>query len=167
MSDVLVVNGLGRDFGRVRAVDSISFSVAPGEFVGLVGPNGAGKSTTIKLLTAQLLPTRGSVTVGGVDVVEDPNGARRQLGYVPEDPSLYEYLSAREMVSFAAELRGASADEVESVLELAGLGADATSVESRGIAAVPGLPLVAKPPLWSPMRRSGLTPRRPAWRGPG
>ena len=152
MSDVLVVNGLGRDFGRVRAVDSISFSVAPGEFVGLVGPNGAGKSTTIKLLTAQLLPTRGSVTVGGVDVVEDPNGARRQLGYVPEDPSLYEYLSAREMVSFAAELRGASADEVESVLELAGLGADADRLireYSQGMRRKTALAcaLVAKPPL--------------------
>ena len=152
MSDVLVVNGLGRDFGRVRAVDSISFSVAPGEFVGLVGPNGAGKSTTIKLLTAQLLPTRGSVTVGGVDVVEDPNGARRQLGYVPEDPSLYEYLSAREMVSFAAELRGASADEVESVLELAGLGADSDRLireYSQGMRRKTALAcaLVAKPPL--------------------
>ncbi len=152
MSDVLVVDGLGRDFGRVRAVDSISFSVAPGEFVGLVGPNGAGKSTTIKLLTAQLLPTRGSVRVGGVDVVADPNGARRKLGYVPEDPKLYEYLSAREMVSFAAELRGASSDDVERVLDLAGLGEDADRLireYSQGMRRKTALAcaLVAKPPL--------------------
>ena len=152
MSDVLVVDGLGRDFGRVRAVDNISFTVAPGEFVGLVGPNGAGKSTTIKLLTAQLLPTRGAVRVGGVDVVEDPNGARRQLGYVPEDPKLYEYLSAREMVSFAAELRGASSDDVDRVLDLAGLGADADRLireYSQGMRRKTALAcaLVAKPPL--------------------
>ncbi len=139
MSDVLVVDGLGRDFGRVRAVDSISFSVAPGEFVGLVGPNGAGKSTTIKLLTAQLLPTRGSVRVGGVDVVADPNGARRKLGY-------------REMVSFAAELRGASSDDVERVLDLAGLGEDADRLireYSQGMRRKTALAcaLVAKPPL--------------------
>ena len=152
MSDVLVVDGLGRDFGRVRAVDSVSFSVAPGEFVGLVGPNGAGKSTTIKLLTAQLLPTRGSVRVGGVDVVADPNEARRQLGYVPEDPSLYEYLSAREMVAFAAELRGASDEDVERVLDLAGLGADADRLireYSQGMRRKTALAcaLVARPPL--------------------
>jgi len=152
MTPVLDVNGLGRDFGRVRAVDTISFSVAPGEFVGLVGPNGAGKSTTIKLLTAQLLPTRGSVTVGGVDVVADPNGARRQLGYVPEDPKLYEYLSAREMVSFAAELRGAKEADVERVLDLAGLGADADRLireYSQGMRRKTALAcaLVAKPPL--------------------
>ena len=152
MSDVLVVQELGRDFGRVRAVDSISFSVAPGEFVGLVGPNGAGKSTTIKLLTAQLLPTRGRVLVGGVDVVDDPNAARRQLGYVPEEPKLYEYLSAREMVSFAAELRGASDADVDEVLALAGLGADADRLireYSQGMRRKTALAcaLVAKPPL--------------------
>ncbi len=152
MSDVLVVNGLGRDFGRVRAVDTISFSMGPGEFVGLVGPNGAGKSTTIKLLTAQLLPTRGTVTVGGVDVVEDPNGVRRKLGYVPEDPKLYEYLSAREMVAFAADLRGATADDVERVLDLAGLGADADRLireYSQGMRRKTALAcaLVARPPL--------------------
>ena len=152
MAEVLEVTGLGRDFGRLRAVDTVSFSVTAGEFVGLVGPNGAGKSTTIKLLTAQLMPTRGQVRVSGVDVVEDPNGARRQIGYVPEDPSLYEYLSAREMVSFAAELRGASDAEVTEVLELAGLGSDADRLireYSQGMRRKTALAcaLVARPPL--------------------
>ena len=152
MAEVLQVDGLGRDFGKVRAVDTVDFSVSAGEFVGLVGPNGAGKSATIKLLTAQLLPTRGSVRVAGVDVVEDPNGARRHIGYVPEDPSLYEYLSAREMVSFAAELRGASEAEVEEVLDLAGLGADADRLireYSQGMRRKTALAcaLVARPPL--------------------
>ena len=152
MAEVLQVDSLGRDFGKVRAVDSVSFHVKSGEFVGLVGPNGAGKSTTIKLLTAQLLPTRGHVKVGGVNVVDDPNGARRHIGYVPEDPSLYEYLSAREMVSFAAELRDASAEEVDEVLDLAGLGADADRLireYSQGMRRKTALAcaLVARPPL--------------------
>ena len=97
--------------------------MAPGSLVGLVGPNGAGKSTTIKMITGQLAPTEGQVLVDGVDVAADPNGARARIGYVPEDPRLYDYLSAREMVSFVAEIRGKG--DVEAALEVAGLGPDA------------------------------------------
>ena len=152
MTSILHVDAIGRDFGRVRAVDSVSFSVARGQFIGLVGPNGAGKSTTIKLLTAQLLPTRGKVTVAGIDVVTDPNGARRHIGYVPEEPALYDYLSAREMVTFAAELRGATPEDVASVLELTALGNDADRLireYSQGMRRKTALAcaMVGKPPL--------------------
>ncbi len=152
MNTILHVDAIGRDFGRVRAVDSVSFSVERGQFIGLVGPNGAGKSTTIKLLTAQLLPTRGKVTVAGIDVVTDPNGARRHIGYVPEEPALYDYLSAREMVTFAAELRGATAEDVASVLELTALGNDADRLireYSQGMRRKTALAcaMVGKPPL--------------------
>lgn len=152
MTTILHVDAIGRDFGRVRAVDSVSFSVERGQFIGLVGPNGAGKSTTIKLLTAQLLPTRGKVTVAGIDVVNDPNGARRHIGYVPEEPALYDYLSAREMVTFAAELRGATAEDVASVLELTALGNDADRLireYSQGMRRKTALAcaMVGKPPL--------------------
>jgi ABC-2 type transport system ATP-binding protein len=117
------VQGLHKAFGRVVAVESVSFAVQPGEFVGLVGPNGAGKSTTIKVLAGQLTPTRGTIHVGGVDVVQDPGGARAKLGYVPEEAQLYEYLSAREMLEFVAELRGGG--DIAAALELTGLGTDA------------------------------------------
>lgn len=152
MDDILQVRELGRDFGRVRAVDTLSFSLKPGEFVGFVGPNGAGKSTTIRMLTAQLLPTRGSVRVAGVDVVEQPNEARKHIGFVPEEPALYDYLTAREMVSFAARLRGASTDAVEEVLSLSGLGGDADRLireYSQGMRRKTALAcaLVARPPL--------------------
>lgn len=120
---VLDVASVAKTYGRVTAVEEVSFVVKPGEFVGLVGPNGAGKSTTLKMLTGQLLPTRGSIRVAGVDVAKDPNLARTHIGYVPEEPKLYEYLSAREMVGFAAEIRGGGA--VDEALELAGLGGDA------------------------------------------
>jgi ABC-2 type transport system ATP-binding protein len=147
---VLSVRAVAKTFGRVEAVKSVSFTVAPGEFVGLVGPNGAGKSTTIKMLSGQLLPSAGAITVGGIDVTTDPNGARSRIGYVPEEPRMYEYLTAREMVSFAAEIRGGG--DVEAALELAGLGGDADRLireYSQGMRRRTALAaaLVARPPL--------------------
>jgi ABC-2 type transport system ATP-binding protein len=152
MSGGVEVIGLGRDFGRVTAVADLSFVVRPGELVGLVGPNGAGKSTTLKILTGQLAPTRGVARVGGVDVSQDPNGARAMTGVVPEDPQLFEYLTAREMVSFAARVRGAPTDAVEPALELSGLGEDADRLireYSQGMRRKTALAaaLVAKPPV--------------------
>ena len=120
---IVVLDKVRREYGRVVAVDEVSFTVEPGSFVGLVGPNGAGKSTTIKMLSGQLLPTSGRVTVDGIDVAADPNGARARIGYVPEEPRLYDYLSGREMVEFVAEIRGGG--DVGAALEIAGLGDDA------------------------------------------
>ena len=111
---VIEVVDVQKHYGKVKAVDGLSFSIEPGEFIGFVGPNGAGKSTTIKMLTAQLLPTAGRITVGGVDVAADPNAARALIGYVPEEPRMYEYLSAREMIEFVAEIRGGG--DVEAAL---------------------------------------------------
>lgn len=114
---------LVKKFGSVLAVERLSCSIQAGEFVGLVGPNGAGKSTTIKMLTGQLIPTSGSVQICGVDMTSNPNEGRVELGYVPEFPELYTYLSAREMISFVAEIRGRG--DVEWALSLTGLGEDA------------------------------------------
>ena len=119
----LQVRGVKKRYGKVEAVRGISFTLQPGEFVGLVGPNGAGKSTTIKMLTGQLLPTEGSIHVAGIDVAIDPNGARAQIGYVPEEPRLYEYLNAREMLEFVAHIRGGG--DVQQALQIAGLAEDA------------------------------------------
>ena len=139
-----------RTYGRVVAVDAVSLTVFPGEFIGLVGPNGAGKSTTIKMLTGQLSPTSGRIQVGGIDVLTDPNGARAKVGYVPEEPALYDYLTAREMVAFVAELRGGG--DVEAALEVAGLGGDADRYireYSQGMRRKTALAaaMVSKPPL--------------------
>lgn len=119
----IVVQDVHKQFGRFEAVKGISFTVQPGEFIGFVGPNGAGKSTTIKMLTGQLMPTAGTVTLGGVSVAADPNAARAQVGYVPEEPKMYDYLNAREMLEFVAETRGKG--DVGWALELTGLGRDA------------------------------------------
>ncbi|MFT4979352.1 MAG: ABC-2 type transport system ATP-binding protein [Myxococcota bacterium] len=119
----LVVQDVHKHFGRFEAVRGISFSVQPGEFIGFVGPNGAGKSTTIKMLTGQLMPTSGTITVGGASVSADPNAARAQVGYVPEEPKLYDYLNAREMIEFVVQTRGRG--DTAAGLELTGLGGDA------------------------------------------
>ena len=115
--------GLRKTFGKVKAVQDISFSIDQGELVGLVGPNGAGKSTTIKMLTGQLFPTSGRVLICGVDMSEDPNLGRKNLGYVPEFPDLYPYLSAREMLTFVTQIRGGG--DIDWALDLTGLGDDA------------------------------------------
>ena len=150
MPPTLVAEGLRKVYGRVVAVEQVSFTVQPGELVGLVGPNGAGKSTTIKMISGQLTPTEGRVTVSGVDVGSDPNAARARIGYVPEEPRMYDYLSAREMVSFVAEIRGQG--DVEAALEIAGLGADADRLiqeYSQGMRRKTALAaaMVARPPL--------------------
>ncbi len=147
---VLSVVSVAKRFGRTTAVHDVSFEIQPGELVGLVGPNGAGKSTTIKMLSGQLLPDVGRIVVGGIDVAADPNGARAKIGYVPEEPRLYEYLTAREMVAFVAEIRGGG--DVDAALDLAGLGADADRLireYSQGMRRRTALAaaLVARPPL--------------------
>ena len=152
MSAALEVHGLQKRFGRVQAVAEVSFSVQPGELVGLVGPNGAGKSTTIQLISGQLQADAGRVRVGGVDVGDDPNGARAKLGYVPEEPKLYDYLTAREMLAFVAEIRGVGQAHIDESLELCGLGADADRLireYSQGMRrrAALGCAMIARPAL--------------------
>ncbi len=121
--DVIELRGVRKVYGRAVAVDRIDLTVGPGELVGLIGHNGAGKSTVLKMLAGQLLPTEGVVRVGGIDVRADPAGARRKLGYVPEEPTLYDYLTAREFLEFVVSVRGGG--DIDAALELTGLGADA------------------------------------------
>jgi ABC-2 type transport system ATP-binding protein len=104
-----------RTFGRVVAVDRVDLRIEPGTFVGLIGHNGAGKSTLIRMLTGLLRPSEGKVLIAGVDVHEEPRQARLLLGAVPEQPALYEYMSAREFLNFVAEVRGGTG--VDDLLE--------------------------------------------------
>ena len=150
MNTSIELQGVSKHFGRVEAVNDISLSVEPGQFVGLVGHNGAGKTTTIRMLTGQLSPTSGSIEVAGVDVVADPARAKKVLGVVPEHPALYEYLSAREMIEFVTEVRGGG--DVEWALNVAGLGQDADRLireYSQGMRRKTALAaaLVSKPPV--------------------
>lgn len=127
---MLEVTDLVKHYGKIRAVDGISFAVKPGEVFGFLGPNGAGKTTTIKVCTGLLKPTRGQVSVDGFDITRQPEEAKRKLGYAPDNPFLYEKLTAREFLQFvgAVYLRNEPAGvngRVDEVLEMIGLAARA------------------------------------------
>jgi ABC-2 type transport system ATP-binding protein len=115
------VQNLTRDFNGLRAVDSISFAVEAGEILGFLGPNGAGKTTTIKILTGQLRPTSGAARVAGCDVVTERQQLKPQIGVVFEYQNIYERLSARDNLTFAARLYGVRKNRVNQVLAQVGL----------------------------------------------
>ena len=103
--------------GRVEAVKGISFQAVAGEIFGLLGPNGAGKTTTLRMLATILSPTSGTAVLGGCDVVKDPDGARRQLGFLSGDTGLYARLNAGEMISYFGSLYGMTNDEINTRCE--------------------------------------------------
>ncbi len=121
--DAIRFDGVRKTFGRVIAVDRVDVAVHPGSFVGLIGHNGAGKSTCLRMLMGLLRPTEGTVRVLGVDVVAEPLEARRRIGAVPDEPAVYEWLTAREFLELVAAVRGEG--DVGGALELAALGGDA------------------------------------------
>jgi ABC-2 type transport system ATP-binding protein len=113
------VRRLVKTYGRVRAVDDVSFEVHGGEVVALLGPNGAGKSTTIKAVTGLLRPTGGAVSVGGHALERAPLAAKALLGYVPDRPYLYQKLTGRELLRFLARLRRVEEGEAKAEAWLA------------------------------------------------
>jgi len=117
----ILVKDLTRDYNGLRAVDHISFSVNAGEIFGFLGPNGAGKTTTIKMLTGQLRPTAGQAHVMGCDVVTQRSQLQPQIGVVFESQNIYERLSGRENLRFAARLYGVDKQRVEQMLSQVGL----------------------------------------------
>lgn len=123
METAIRFEAVRKTYGRVVAVDRVDLSLPRGCFVGLIGHNGAGKSTCLSMLMGLRRPTEGRVLVGGVDVVASPREARAMMGAVPEEPALFEYLTAREFLEFVAGVRGGG--DVDEGLEVAGLGADA------------------------------------------
>jgi ABC-2 type transport system ATP-binding protein len=100
MSNIIDVQNLTKTFGKITAVNDVSFSIAEGEIFAFLGPNGAGKSTTIKMLTTLLAPTSGKMTVNDFDPVKDSDAVRRSFGIVFQDPSLDDELTAYENMDF-------------------------------------------------------------------
>lgn len=119
------VQDLTKHYGELEAVAGVSFAVAPGEVFGFLGPNGAGKSTTIDMLCTLARPTAGSAQVAGFNVASHPTQVRRQIGLVFQDPTLDDYLTARENLEFHAELYGVSRSvrdqRIRQVMEMVGL----------------------------------------------
>jgi ABC-type multidrug transport system ATPase subunit len=105
-SPALVVRGLVVHYGRRVAVDGLDLELRPGEIVGLLGPNGAGKSTALAAIAGAVLPSAGSIAIGGVDAAADPLAARARVGFADQPPSLYEFFTVAEHLAFVAEARG-------------------------------------------------------------
>lgn len=115
-------NGLGKRFGIRWVLRGVTLGVERGEAVGLLGPNGSGKSTVLRILGTLLRPNAGSATVNGLDIVRDSSDVRAQVGYLAHTPGLYEDLTARENLQFAADMLGLTKSSVDSSLERVGLG---------------------------------------------
>lgn len=133
-------NSLTKEFGKVRAVDDISFKVDTGEIFGFLGPNGAGKSTTMMMLTTLLKPTSGNASVAGFDVVTQATKVRQNIGYVQQEISVDEFLSGRENLLIQARLNHVPKDQVEKridevldLVELADKQEDAALTYSGGM----------------------------------
>lgn len=122
MSNVIDVRDLTRKFRDLVAVDTLNFTVEPGEVFGLLGPNGAGKTTTLSMLCTILKPTSGTAIVNGYDITEHPSQVRRSIGIVFQEPSIDDRLTGRENLEMHADLYGVPKREqrkrIENVLEL-------------------------------------------------
>ena len=122
---MIEVNNLVRRYGPHIAVDHASFKIEKGEIVGFLGPNGAGKSTTMNILTGYLSSTEGTVKVDGQDILEYPTEIKRKIGYLPENPPLYQDMTVTEFLSFASEIKGIPAkdkkDKMNRIMETVGV----------------------------------------------
>ena len=119
------VSSVTKCYGKLLAIDNISFQVERGEILGFLGPNGAGKTTTMRIITGYTPPTEGEVQVGGFDVVEDPISAKKQIGYLPENPPLYNEMTVRGYLDFVADLKNVPGkikpDRISFVMEKCGV----------------------------------------------
>lgn len=114
---MIQVDSLRKEFGSKVAVDGVTFEVKKGEVLGFLGPNGAGKSTTMRMVTGYFKPTAGSVKVGGVDMLENPEEAKRFIGYLPENAPLYSDMTVASFLGFCAEMRGLSGAERDKAID--------------------------------------------------
>lgn len=126
MAELIRLDGLTKRFGELLAVDAVSLSVEAGQVLGFLGPNGAGKTTTMRMIAGFMEPTAGSASVCGHDVIDDPVGVRRNIGFLPEGAPTYGDMTARSYLEFIAEIRGFDGGEkrrrVRRIVEMVALG---------------------------------------------
>jgi ABC-2 type transport system ATP-binding protein len=108
---MIEVHGLSKNYGSFAAVRELSFTVRPGEVLGLVGPNGAGKTTTLRSVAGIIPASAGSVRIAGLDLAADPVGAKRALAFFPDEPRLFDYLTVRQHLAFVARIYGVTGHE--------------------------------------------------------
>jgi ABC-2 type transport system ATP-binding protein len=104
----LIIENLTKKYGDVVALNNVSLKIGSGEIVGLLGPNGAGKSTLLKIIVGILRPTSGTVILDGIDILQEPEAAKKIIGYLPENASLYTALTVTEFLQFVGKIRAVS-----------------------------------------------------------
>lgn len=123
--DMISIISLTKYFGKIQALDNLNLNIKKGELLGIIGPNGAGKTTAIRIICGILKPDSGTVFVGGHNVLEDPIKTKSMIGYLPEEPNLYERFKARDLLRYFGELYGVPKeklnDRVYELLELVGM----------------------------------------------
>ncbi|MBI2943997.1 MAG: ABC transporter ATP-binding protein [Candidatus Wallbacteria bacterium] len=110
---MIELSRLTKRFGGLAAVKELSLSIRPGTVFGFLGPNGAGKTTTLKMLMGMLPPTEGWARIDGLDVTADSVEVKRRVGFLPDSPAIYEYLTARELLQFIGTLHRIQKDELQ------------------------------------------------------
>lgn len=113
------VKNLSKDYGPIKAIDQINFTLNKGDVVGFLGPNGAGKSTTMKIITGFMAPTSGEARVAGFDVFENPMEVKKRIGYLPEIPPVYTDMFVRDYLNFVAELKQVPRSQIKKNVERA------------------------------------------------
>ncbi len=115
---MIEVKDLVKRYGNKCAVDNVSFTVRRGEILGFLGPNGAGKSTTMNIITGYLSSTDGTVTIDGVDVLDDPIEAKKKIGFLPEQPPLYLDMTVKDYLDFICDLKHIKGDRKKHVNDI-------------------------------------------------
>lgn len=116
MTDSLAIQlkNISKKFDNAEAVRDLTLSVKTGEIYALIGPNGAGKTTTVKMITGILAPTSGDIHILGIDITKDPIAAKKKIGYIPDEPFVYEYLTGREFLQFVGDIYGLTREVINN-----------------------------------------------------
>jgi ABC-2 type transport system ATP-binding protein len=119
MTALIQVDQLTRYYGDHCAVNNVSFTLEKGEILGFLGPNGAGKSSTMQMICGNLAPTSGQILINGLDILDNPREAKRELGYLPENPPVYRELTVDEYLDYCARLHRVPRDRLKPALDRA------------------------------------------------
>lgn len=122
---MIEVKGLTKFYKQIRAIEDVTFTIEKGDIVGFLGPNGAGKTTTMKIITGFMPPDKGTAKVAGFDVFENPMEVKKRIGYLPENPPLYNDMTVQDYLKFVASIKGVESkrlkEEINRVSEKCGI----------------------------------------------
>ena len=124
-NEMIKIESLNKSFGRIKALNDLNLNVKRGELLGIIGPNGAGKTTAIRMACCILKPDSGDIIIDGYSIHDDPIKIKSMIGYLPEEPNLYERFKAKDLLKYFAELYGVPKNDIDGkiqeLLELVGM----------------------------------------------